>query len=457
MEVESTLPVLMIGLEQRAEECVARLLAGTGFNRVTSIGELEAGMKLWSDDQFVAVLCGPNLRNLSSADLASRIVEKFPATAKFFVTMDNTRFEARVLREFGFAEVFLLPVDHLVLRRTLEERIAAAGGKSFRAVQIFDLEAGSRLEFDTYVFLPLNKKYLRFTAANQDLDPAKLARLSEHHVNAVFVEAKDMDKFYQYAADKLSDPGSGVLSATERHERLRASVRMIFGHIFDPSQPADSDAGKEAMTNCMQIIANYISRGKDNDWYQRLLTALGEAGDCYGHATNLSALGALFAIGIGHEHPENVAMAGLFHDLGLTTLPDAILNKPLDEMTPEEKKLYYMHADKSIALVKTKQITLDSEVEKAVLQHHERYSGDGYPSGLAAQDITLDAQLLSFVDQFDDLTRIDEGKKRMTPMEAFISIEQSGSIDPSLLEKIKVLLDPNEAIVVSPDHVPVAS
>lgn len=437
----SDIPLLLIGLEDRVEGIISGLVPAAKLTRIASSADFEGGFETWGDGMFAAIFCGASLSGVNGIEMAQVLQNQCPATPKVFVTLDAMSFTARELTKNGFNEVFFLPLDNLVLKKfLLEQVVAGSAERTFRPVRIFDIAPGTVLEFDTYVFLPLNNKYVRLSAANQAIDQEKLDKLNAHHVSSIFVDQKDMAKFYAYAGSRLRDPGSGALSATERQERLRESVRSIFSFIFDASIKSDFNEAKSAMETVGKIISNYITRSTTSDWYDRFLTAFGETGDTYTHIANVSTLAALFAIGLGHKAPEDLALAGLFHDLGMTTIPEEIREKSLGDMTEEEKALYFQHPEKSLALVKGKRMVLTETVEKAILQHHEEYSGKGFPRQLPAGRISPEAQILSFADQFDYWTLTEAGKKRLTPLEAWQRIKESGSISPELLSQIQRLL-----------------
>lgn len=458
MSETTSIPILMIGLEERAAAFVESHLPGANVTRIVSVEGFEAAFESWGDGMFAAIFSGPAILAVKGVELGQVLLNQCPATPKFFVTFDSTNFAARDLVKNGFSDVFLLPIDQVILKTTLTERVLSTGKeRSFRPVRIFDLAPGTVLEFDTYVFLPLNNKYVKFTSANEALDPTKFAKLGERNFSSVFVDHKDMEKFYAYAGNQLRalQAGDGVMSNTERQERLRGAIRELFSDIFDVGVKADFDQGRAMIENAMKIISSYITKGASAQWYLRLLSAMGETdNDTYNHATNVSTFAALFAIGLGHKAPEDLAMAGLFHDIGMTTLPDVIAEKPEDELTDMEKILYYGHPEKSVNLIKGKRLIVTVEVERAILQHHEQFSGRGYPKQLPGARISTEAQILSFADQFDELTRIVHGKTRPTPLQAWEQIKQTGSIDPEILTNLRRLLVPDGTVEVAAQRGP---
>ena len=73
--------------------------------------------------------------------------------------------------------------------------------------------------------------------------------------------------------------------------------------------------------------------------------------------------------------------------------------------------------------------------------HHESWHGRGWPKRLAGPRIAEDAQILSFADQFDYLTRFEEGRPRMGPLQALEEIRRSGTINPDLINQLRRILD----------------
>lgn len=449
MSEDAQYQVLLIGLEPKAQEFVEAACAGASFTRIHTGDEFMEQYEGWHDGMFNAIMCGSATEGMPALEVAQVLLNQCPESLKLYITVDTTNYEPRNLLKNGFTQCFALPMDSGVLRQMISERVLAGPKKprSYRSVRIFDLEGGGELDFDTYVYLPLNKKYVRFTGAKQAIEGSKLEKLQSRQMTQVFVDHREMNKFYQFSAQRLRALGdeSGT-SSTEKQEKLKDAVRGLFNDIFDISVKSDFDQGREMIQQCESIISNYITKGASSSWYKKLMASVGESNDTYNHASNVSTFAALFAIGLGHAAPEDLAMAGLFHDLGMATLPDELQNKKESELTEEEKAIYYTHPEKSVNIIKNKRLILTEKVEKAILQHHEKFNGKGYPKQMPGFRLTDEAQILSFADQFDYLTRLEPGRPRLTPLQAFEEIKRSGSINPDILSQIRKLLDRETSI-----------
>lgn len=100
------------------------------------------------------------------------------------------------------------------------------------------------------------------------------------------------------------------------------------------------------------------------------------------------------------KHLKILYYAALFHDLGKLYVPDEILKKP-GRLTKEEFEYIKKHPGDGAALIEKSFLR---ESAKAILQHHERLDGSGYPNGLKGDEICLDAKIIAVVDTYDAMT-----------------------------------------------------
>jgi HD-GYP domain-containing protein (c-di-GMP phosphodiesterase class II) len=128
-----------------------------------------------------------------------------------------------------------------------------------------------------------------------------------------------------------------------------------------------------------------------------------------------------------------VELGGLMHDIGKIGVPDAILSKP-GKLTPDEFKQVQSHVHIGARIVG--HVPGLEGVAKAILHHHERYDGLGYPSGLAGSNIPLASALIAVVDAFDALTSDRHYRKAGTVADALAELNRckSTQFDPRVVE-----------------------
>jgi HD-GYP domain-containing protein (c-di-GMP phosphodiesterase class II) len=114
---------------------------------------------------------------------------------------------------------------------------------------------------------------------------------------------------------------------------------------------------------------------------------------------------------------EKLSRASLIYDIGKLEIDKKILNKP-GKLTEEEFQIIKQHPEKSLKyLVGTFD---DPIIRDAVIEHHERLDGSGYPRGLKDNDISKEAKILMVADMYCALTsKRSYRRDSFTPEEAY--------------------------------------
>lgn len=98
------------------------------------------------------------------------------------------------------------------------------------------------------------------------------------------------------------------------------------------------------------------------------------------------------------EELNNIYYVALLHDVGKLYVPDSILNKP-GRLTADEMEIIKTHTTNGATILKD--FTSVNCITEGAKYHHERYDGNGYPSGLAGEDIPLIARIIGVADAYD--------------------------------------------------------
>ena len=102
--------------------------------------------------------------------------------------------------------------------------------------------------------------------------------------------------------------------------------------------------------------------------------------------------------GMDDDCVEIIKEAALLHDIGKIGIPEQILKKP-GRLTDDEYSIMKSHVEQSISIIR--HLPSLDYVIPAVVGHHERYDGRGYPRGLKGEEIPLLARMLCIADSFD--------------------------------------------------------
>lgn len=165
------------------------------------------------------------------------------------------------------------------------------------------------------------------------------------------------------------------------------------------------------------------------------LTAAIDAKDHYtfSHSENVAYYSRELAkaYGMNEEGINVVYEAGLLHDIGKIGINEEILNKP-GKLTEEEYEVMKTHVSLSIGIIR--HLPSLDYVIPAVIGHHERYDGQGYPRGIGGKDIPLMARILCIADSFDAMVSKRSYKEEMAVDKALhiITNEAGRQFDPQL-------------------------
>jgi diguanylate cyclase (GGDEF)-like protein/putative nucleotidyltransferase with HDIG domain len=105
-------------------------------------------------------------------------------------------------------------------------------------------------------------------------------------------------------------------------------------------------------------------------------------------------------LGFSPETAERVRYAGIVHDVGKVGIPDSILCKP-GSLTEQEETEMRNHPEIGARILAGSNL---GDISAWVIAHHERSDGTGYPLGLTADEIPLEAHVLAVADAYEAMT-----------------------------------------------------
>ncbi len=143
-------------------------------------------------------------------------------------------------------------------------------------------------------------------------------------------------------------------------------------------------------------------------------------------------------IQLSKERLEKLLFAALYHDLGKINTPSEILNKP-GPLSAEEFECVRRHSTDGRLLVEK---TYLKDIGEIIEQHHERLDGSGYPHGLKADEILLEAKIIGIVDSYDALTTNRSYHPSISGVEAMVILKAVAGItlDATLVDIFEGIL-----------------
>ncbi|MDX1626599.1 MAG: HD-GYP domain-containing protein, partial [Wenzhouxiangellaceae bacterium] len=188
-----------------------------------------------------------------------------------------------------------------------------------------------------------------------------------------------------------------IRESLENHEFMHRQARDLIDKIQSTGALDSKDAREQVRGMADRLETNlaamvWLTRIKNVDEY----TAQ--------HCVNVGvlAMGLAFALEWDRDQIELAGLAGMLHDLGKMKLDKGILSKP-GRLTEEEYEHVKKHTRHGFEMVR-RDPDVDPRVAQAVLEHHERPDGTGYPLGRKRPELEPMSALISVVDAYDAIT-----------------------------------------------------
>jgi len=161
------------------------------------------------------------------------------------------------------------------------------------------------------------------------------------------------------------------------------------------------------LKNDKRNVINYLNKIRSADEYT------------YTHCVDVAFYSMLIGawLNLPDEEINEVIQAGLLHDIGKVKIPNKILNKK-GKLTTEEFNIIKKHTILGHEIL-SKMDDISDGVKNAVIFHHERMDGTGYPFGMSATFIDLYSKIVAIADVFDAMTSDRVYRKRKTPFDVF--------------------------------------
>jgi putative two-component system response regulator len=292
-------------------------------------------------------------------------------------------------------EIILIAEDNSVLRLALEEMLSIEGFVVLAAAN--GVEALSHMEVLTPsliisdIAMPEMDGYTFFehVRANPDWLSTPFIFLTARGTKEDILTGKDLG-----AEDYLVKPLNRVELLTAVRSRLERSRQLRVVRL------------REAYESSLTMLANAIEA---RDQYTR------------GHVERVTAYAILLAKQLGWQGKrlEELRFGAILHDIGKIHVRETTLRKngPLNQDEWEEIRQHPM-----IGASMVKDIPYLQPAIPAIKYHHEQWGGNGYPHGLAGEEIPIMARIVSVADAFDAMTTTRAYQKARTLQQAYDEI-----------------------------------
>lgn len=289
------------------------------------------------------------------------------------------------------------------------------------------------LSFD--LFLKINDKLNLYLRAGDRLDSGKIDLLKNRDTGTYFYIHEDKRSEYRaYVRDSMT---SVDLDVRQKAMILRESSMAMVEELFE-----NPDVNT-ALENSRPIISQFVSfMDAEPGAMAHLISLSGHDFYTYNHSLDVGiySLGLADAMGMKGQTLEEMGVAALFHDIGKRQISLDILCKkgPLTE--PEWAQMQ-KHPQYGLFLMNDNP-TISEGIKAACFEHHESWTGGGYPQAISGDEIHPFARIVAITDTYDAMTTQRSYNVPLKPVDAVTMMKEklAGRYDPDMLKAMHQVL-----------------
>ncbi|MFZ5988284.1 MAG: HD domain-containing phosphohydrolase [Bacillota bacterium] len=236
--------------------------------------------------------------------------------------------------------------------------------------------------------------------------------------NNIYSQKQEIEALYEQAAASNEELNSYIKELDYTKEELNRKNDELTG-FFD-----------EIQFGYLQTVMSLANSIEAKDAYTR------------GHCQRVMEISCELARALGFTEDQigDLRYAAILHDIGKIGISASILNKQ-GKLTDEEFEEIKKHP--LIAYNILKDVEFLKNGLSAILQHHERYDGRGYPNGLKGEEICVFARIMCVADAFDAMTSDRPYRKGMEMEDAIKELERckGTQFDPKIVDLLVGMAD----------------
>jgi putative nucleotidyltransferase with HDIG domain len=315
---------------------------------------------------------------------------------------------------------------------------------SFRKEGYFQIDRASLMPNTSVLFNVFRQKgtgfeplFTEFTGAPVIIDAGVLSKLTCDSACEIVIEKSAIPHYRAYLNSMAGLPSSSAQAALlKKVLAMKENSKLLMKELLD--DPRSGEKIKE-VKNMVSNMSDMLLENRD--MVHTMLTLSKYDYYTYTHCVNVAvmSIGLGIAAGLPEEEVRLLGVGAMLHDIGKTAISPDILNKQgkLDEY---EYKRIQEHVKEGGEILKESPEVNEASYP-AILQHHEKLSGSGYPNGLKGDEIALFGRVCAIADCYDALTTERPYKKAFKPYEALQIVAQDKTdYDANLLAQfIKML------------------
>ncbi len=291
-------------------------------------------------------------------------------------------------------------------------------------VQTKDLSVGMMVAEDVY-----SKAGQLIIRKDSLLTRQMIAHLKYYFISEIEIHEGELPEEIKHALDVHNKVETTQLERIFKSEEYKLFKKDYSANVNMLQNSVNDIILRNTPINAPELIEQTVKIFDNGDSYFSLfgmLHSMKQIDDStFAHSVNVAMISRL--IGSWSDFDEEtldlLTLAGLLHDIGKCQIPDEILMKP-QKLSKPEYEFVKMHAQFGYDCIKNQD--LDRRIKRAVLHHHERCDGSGYPFGYTINQLEDFECIIAIADVYDAMTADRCYRSGLCPFEVISFFEQEG-------------------------------
>ncbi|MBF0207934.1 MAG: HD domain-containing protein [Oligoflexia bacterium] len=277
----------------------------------------------------------------------------------------------------------------------------------YKEIKLNDLIPNQILDFDIYILLPNNKKFIKYITRLNSLDDEQLLRLKCKNIVQLFIHKDEIEIYNKFISATIKENISkNNLNESQKIELIKSSARNIIENINSVTGDESAVAWTNNCINLVKMVVTELTDTKIASSYDKLNGLLSTQPTLINHSLSVSSLGVVFGMALGIHDSKSIselALGGLLHDVGFANTPIEVVDKYMksEQITEEERSLLTLHPSAGYQIVSKifKSTKLSDNIIKIILEHHENAAGTGYPIGKSLPSLSYLCKIAAIGDK----------------------------------------------------------
>jgi HD-GYP domain-containing protein (c-di-GMP phosphodiesterase class II) len=294
---------------------------------------------------------------------------------------------------------------------------------------------------DVALFLRTSDNYVLYKNWERKFSFDDYRRLERNNTEFLYARTGDMEEINTYLENNLTEmlANDDISGAAKGKILYQALINFVTDIFESPETVSDLPRCR----NLIQQVIKFVATEKQA--LDPLQSIISQNLYIVAHSVQVAAINLLIhdkLFNLTHDEMINIGVGSLLHDFGMVFISEEILDKP-NAISDVEYYKVKQHTQKGYEFLK--QTGLFNEVALNIVRHHhERYDGNGYPTGINGDLIHCSAQMSAICNAYCAMTTSRIFRKAVSHADAFMILRdesEQGAFNSKLLSRFEEVMD----------------